>query len=76
MSSENVRFLIQYVFVGKVERLESHFASLKDEVTTVNELSRAAMRKGETALDRVEEAKKLEIMIGTDSYGIGGVYSN
>ena len=59
ISSEYVRFLIQHASIGRVERLEAQNTSLKDRVQAVDELARAAMRKGETALNRAEEAKKL-----------------
>ena len=59
VSSEYVRFLIQHASIGRVEKLEIQSNSLNDKLGTVDQLSRAAMRKGETALNRAEEAKRL-----------------
>ena len=59
VSSEYVRFLIQNASVGRVERLETQFASLKDRTQSVDEVARSALRKGETALNRADEAKKI-----------------
>ena len=59
VSSEYVRFLIQNTSVGRVEKLETKFASLKDRTQSVNEVARSAFRKGETALNRADEAKKI-----------------
>ena len=59
VSSEYVRFLIQNASVGRVERLETQFASLKDRTQSVDEVARSALRKGETAPNRADEAKKI-----------------
>ena len=59
ISSEYVRFLIQKASVGRVEKLETQCASLRDRVQGVEETARSALRKGETALNRADEAKKL-----------------
>ena len=59
ISSEYVRFLIQNASVGKVDRLETQLNSLKDRVQTIDDVARSALRKGETALNRADEAKKL-----------------
>ena len=59
ISSEYVRFLIQHASVGKVDRLESQFNSFKDRIQAIDEVARSALRKGETALNRADEAKKI-----------------
>ena len=59
ISSEYVRFLIQKSAVGKVEKLSKENEALRTRLTEVESLAREAKRKGETALNRADEAKKL-----------------
>ena len=59
ISSEYVRFLIQNSGVGKVAKLQSENAILRSKLTEVETIARDAKRKGETALNRADEAKKL-----------------
>ena len=59
ISSEYVRFLIQKSAVGKVEKLQSQNAMLESRLTEVETIAKEAKRKGETALNRADEAKKL-----------------
>ena len=58
-SSEYVRFLIQNASVGRVIRLENQYGQVKERLQSIDDLAKAAMRKGETALNRAEEAKRL-----------------
>ena len=59
ISSEYVRFLIQNASVGRVIRLENQYGQVKERLQSIDDLAKAAMRKGETALNRAEEAKRL-----------------
>ena len=59
ISSEYVRFLIQKSNIGKVSKLECRVATLDSKVTEVEVIAKDGKRKGETALNRADEAKKL-----------------
>ena len=59
VSSEYVRFLIQKSNIGKVAKLENKVAVVESRVSEVEVAAREAKRKGETALNRADEAKKL-----------------
>ena len=59
VSSEYVRFLIQNASAGKVSKLELEIKGLKERLTAVEVLAKNAMKKGETALNRADKAKKL-----------------
>ena len=59
ISSEYARFLVQNASVGRVARLEQENKESKEKVEKLSTLAQAAMKKGETALNRADEAKKL-----------------
>ena len=59
ISSEYVRFLIQKSAVGKVEKLQNENALLQSKLKEVEVIAKEAKRKGETALNRADEAEKL-----------------
>ena len=59
ISSEYVRFLIQKASLGRVSRLEAEYRALKEQVRKIESVAKEAKRKGETALNRADEAKKL-----------------
>ena len=59
ISSEYVRFLIQKASLGRVARLEKENQALREQLKEVESVAREAKRKGETALNRADEAKKL-----------------
>ena len=59
ISSEYVRFLIQKASLGRVAKLESENKSLREQLRDVEAMAKEAKRKGETALNRVDEVKRL-----------------
>ena len=54
-----MRFFIQHGNAGRVNKLEGETKSLQAQVTEALNQTKAAMKKGETALNRADEAKKL-----------------
>ena len=59
ISSEYVRFLIQKASLGRVAKLEAENKVLKEQMKTVEAMAKEAKRKGETAMNRADEAKRL-----------------
>ena len=59
ISSEYVRFLVQKSNIGKLTKLENKAAIMESRLTEVEVIARDAKRKGETALNRADEVKKL-----------------
>ena len=59
VSSEYVQFLVQKSNIGKVAKLENKTSVLESRVSEAKDVAREAKRKGETALNWADEAKKL-----------------
>ena len=59
ISSEYVRFLIQKASLGRVARLENENKLLKDQLKEVEGMAKEAKRKGETAMNRADETKRI-----------------